>query len=425
MMESTDVRTSRSPPLTGIKVASFCWMAAGPLTVKYLGMWGATVVRVESHTRPDTVRLQGPYRDGVPGVNNNAWFPAINSSCLSVSLNVQKPKGKELAWKLIAWADVVASSFTPGQMEKWGLGYEEVTKVNPSVIYYRSSQLGSTGPYATRSGSGWEAGGISGFTNITGWPDRPPTPPAGAYTDFASPRFGAAAILAALAHRRRTGKGQEIDESQAETSSYLLAPLAMDYFVNRRIYCRQGNALDYASPHAIFPCKDDDSWCAIAVLTDAQWQNLRQIIGNPEWSRNEAFDSLLARKESENEIFDLLSQWTKGRTADEVEQLLAASGIPASVVESAPYLVEHDRQLKSRGFFRNIKHSVIGEHVNRGPAFRMSRSQDCQFAGPALGEHNDYVFRELLGMSGEEIAVGIAEGGITTDADLAPMKSAV
>ena len=197
-------RVTAKCPLAGIKVASFCWMAAGPLTVRYLGMWGATVVRVESHTRPDLVRLQGPYRNGVPGIDNNAWFPAVNSSSYSTSLNIQTPKGKELAWRLIRWADVVASSFAPGQMEKWGMGYDEVRKIHPAVIYYQSSQLGATGPNRTRAGSGFEAAAMAGFTYISGWPDRAPVPYTGAYTDFISPRFGAAAILAALSYRRRT-----------------------------------------------------------------------------------------------------------------------------------------------------------------------------------------------------------------------------
>ena len=153
-------------------------MAAGPLTVRYLGMWGATVVRIESHTRPDLVRLQGPYRDGEPGVDRNAWFPAVNSSSLSVSINLQSPKGKELAWRLIEWADVVASSFSPGQMEKWGFGYEDVRRVNPEVVYYQSSQLGATGSKRTRSGSGYESGAMAGSPISAAGPTgrRFPTP---------------------------------------------------------------------------------------------------------------------------------------------------------------------------------------------------------------------------------------------------------
>jgi benzylsuccinate CoA-transferase BbsF subunit len=341
-----------------------------------------------------------------------------------VSINIQTPKGKELAWKLIRWADVVASSFAPGQMEKWGLGYEEVKKANPEVIYYRSSQLGATGPNKTRAGSGYEAAALAGFTHITGWPDRGPVPYPGAFTDFISPRFGAAAILAALSYRRRTGKGQEIDESQAESASYLLAPSIMDYFANGRIQQRQGNALPHASPHAFFPCKGDDCWCAIAIFSDPQWKDLCRIMGDPQWSRKEQYGTLPGRKQSEDEIYDLLAQWTRSKTAEEVESLLAARGIPAAVVESTAYLMEEDKHLKARGFFRHIKHSVIGEHVNRGPAFKFSRSEDCQFSGPALGEHNEYVFRELLGMTEEEMAEGIEAGGITTEADMAPMKGA-
>jgi len=147
-------------------------------------------------------------------------------------------------------------------------------------------------------------------------------------------------------------------------------------------------------------------------------------MGNPEWSSREQYTTLLGRKQREDEIYDLVAQWTRIRTAEEVESLLTATGIPASVVESTSYLMEKDSHLESRGFFRNIKHSVIGDHINRGPAFKMSRSEDCQFSGPALGEHNEYVFKELLGMTDEEMAEGIKEGGITTEADLPPMKGA-
>jgi benzylsuccinate CoA-transferase BbsF subunit len=421
-MERVSEQSESRLPLSGIKVASFCWMAAGPLTVRYLGMWGATVVRVESHTRPDLVRLQGPYRDGEPGVDRNAWFPAVNSSSLSVSINIQSPKGKELAWKLIEWADVVASSFSPGQMEKWGFGYDDVRQVNPEVIYYQSSQLGATGPKRTRSGSGYESGAMAGFTYISGWPDRAPIPYAGAYTDFLSPRFGAAAILAALSYRRRTGKGQAIDESQAESSSHLLAPAIMDYLANGRILERQGNAVPDAAPHAIFPCSGDESWCAIAIFTEAQWETLCRLTGHPEWRADEAYATHAGRKQHEAELYALVSEWTRSRTPEEVEALLTSNDIPAAAVARTSDLVERDEHLKSREFFRTLEHAVIGPHLNRGPAFKLSRSEDCQFAGPALGQHNGYVFKGLLGMTEEEVADAITAGGITTEADLPPMK---
>jgi benzylsuccinate CoA-transferase BbsF subunit len=421
-MDPAEAQPGSRFPLSGVKVTSFCWMAAGPLTVRYLGMWGATVVRIESHTRPDMVRLQGPYRDGQPGIDRNAWFPAVNSSSLSVSINVQSPTGKRLAWKLIEWADVVASSFSPGQMEKWGFGYDEVRRVNPEVIYYQSSQLGATGPKRTRSGSGYESGAMAGFTYISGWPDRAPIPYAGAYTDFLSPRFGAAAILAALSYRRRTGKGQAIDESQAESSSHLLAPAIMDYFANGRILERQGNAAPDAAPRGIFPCSGDQSWCAIAIFTDTQWETLCRITGNPGWAANEAYATHAGRKQREPELDDLVSQWTRTRTPEEVASLLTSHDIPASAVARTSDLVERDEHLKARGFFRTLEHAVIGPHLNRGPAFKLSRSEDCQFAGPALGQHNDYVFRELLGMTDREVTDAINAGGITTEADLPPTK---
>ena len=175
-------------------------------------------------------------------------------------------------------------------------------------------------------------------------------------------------------------------------------------------------------PHAIFACAGEERWCAIAVLSDAQWKTLCRLMGDPEWCRDAAYETLDGRKRAEAEIEQRIGQWTRSREAQEIESLLLAAGIPAAVVQSTADLIERDPQLAARGFFRRMTHAVIGEHINRGPAFRFSRSEDCQFVGPALGEHNDYVFRELLGMGEEEVAAATREGGISTAAELPPMK---
>ena len=192
----------------------------------------------------------------------------------------------------------------------------------------------------------------------------------------------------------------------------------MDFFANERVLQRQGNATPYASPHGIFPCAGEDSWCAIAVLDDLQWETLCGIIADPSLTNVTLYATLEGRKQAEGEIHQRVSEWTAARPAEEVESLLTSKGLPASVVEGTAYLIEKDEHLKSRSFFRTLDHSVIGPHLNRGPAFRFSRSKDRQFAGPALGEHNDHVFKELLGMTDAEVAEAIRERGITTEADL-------
>lgn len=407
--------------LKGIKIASFAWVAAGPLTVRYLALHGAIVVRVESHARVDLLRTMHPYKDNKPNIDGAAWFAQLNTSTYSLSLDLNKPKGREIAWKLIMWADLVTESFGIGLMKRWGLDYETVSHTRPDIVYFSTTQLGETGPHAYFIGGGWMSAGIAGFTHFTGWPDRPPVVYHGAYTDFVVPRFAAAAILAALDYRRRTGKGQFIDVSQLEGSLPIIAPVIMDAIVNKRAMNRSGNSLSCAAPHGVYPCQGEDRWIALAVFAE-HWEIFCNAIGSPDWCRSPQFYTLQARKENEEELNKLVGEWTKTRSAEVVETLMQSVGIPCSVVKNTKDLFE-DPQLKHRGFMRVLKHPVIGEMSYRRPSFKLSETPDYQFVGPTLGQHNEYVCKELLGMSDEEIAEALIEGGITTDADLPQMSS--
>ncbi len=407
-------------PLEGIKVADFCWVGAGPATVRYLALWGATVVRVENHRHPDILRVMYPYKDGKPGLNRAVWFAVINSSTYGLSIDMDKPTGREIAWKLVEWADLVAESFGPGKMKKWGLDYESVKKMKPDVVYFSSSQLGQTGPYAKYVGYGYQAAAMSGVTHITGWPDRIPVPFQSAYGDWTAPRFGVAAIMAALDHRRRTGQGLYIDQSQMETTSHLLSPLILDYLVNGRVAERQGNSVPTAAPHGVYPCRAAERWFAISVSDEVEWEAFAGLVAEP-WVREPRFSTFLRRKENEADLDALTAKWTSQHNALGLEKLFQQAGVPSSVVNSPRDLLEEDAQLKSRGFFRPLKHTVIGEHLYRGPAFRMSDASDGQFAGPCIGEHNEFVLKELLKLSDEQVADALIEGGITTDSDSPPM----
>ena len=209
------------------------------------------------------------------------FFGKHNANKYSVSIDLQNPKGKELAWKLIKWADIVTESFSPGTMEKLGLGYEEVKKVRPDIIYLSSSMQGRGGPHSSYAGYGQNAVNFCGLTEVTGWPDRVPSPPYGACSDYISCRFAAFAILSALDYRHRTGKGQYIDQSQFESTVQFMAVPIMDYQVNGKIMARNGNRLPYAAPHGVFPCQGNDRWVAISVMDEGQWQKFCQVMGTP------------------------------------------------------------------------------------------------------------------------------------------------
>jgi len=265
----------------GLKIAEFAWVIVGPATSRYFAEHGATVVKIESHRRLDTMRGTSPFARNRPTVDGSMAYGRHNPNKYSVSIDLQSPGGQELAWKLIDWADVMTESFSPGTMEKWGLGYDEVRKRRPDIIYLSSSMQGRGGPHSSYAGYGMNAVNLCGFTEVTGWPDRRPAAPHGAYTDYINTRFDALALMAALEYRRRTGKGQYLEQSQFETSLHFFAPPVMDFFANGRVTERDGNRSPQAAPHGVFPCPGDDAWLAIAVLDDDWWRAFCGAIGQP------------------------------------------------------------------------------------------------------------------------------------------------
>jgi benzylsuccinate CoA-transferase BbsF subunit len=374
------------------------------------------VVKIESHKRLDTNRINGPFVGGIPTPDGSMFYGKHNPNKYCISIDLQKPGGKKLAWKMIQWADIVTESFSPGTMEKWGLGYEEVSKVRPDIIYFSSSQQGRGGPHSSYAGYGQNAVNFCGFSEVTGWPDRLPSPPYGAYTDYVSCRFAAFSIIAALEYRRWTGKGQYIEQSQFETSLQFFAPPIMDYQINGNIMNRNGNRLPTAAPHGVYPCRGDDRWVAISVMNDTQWSGFCQAMGNPSLSEDNRFITLKDRKMNEDELDRIVSDWTGQCFAVEVEVLLQNAGIPTCIVEKASDLYQ-DPQLASRHYFTPLQHPVMGlQKYEAQGCFLLSKTpREITRPSPCIGEHNEYVFKELLGMNEDEIAEYLIDGSITTE----------
>jgi benzylsuccinate CoA-transferase BbsF subunit len=301
-------------------------------------------------------------------------------------------------------------------MKKWGMDYENVRKVRPDVIYLSSSMQGGDGPHASYLGYGPNACALSGFSEISGWPDRMPASPHGAYTDYICPRFNATALMAALEYRRRTGKGQWIEQSQLETSLHFLSAPIMDYLVNGRIASRTGNRVPDAAPHGVFPCQGDDCWIAVSIFTDQEWQAFCGAVGYPEWAKRPEFATFLKRKENEDELEKLIGEWTIRYAARELEGKLQSAGIAASMV-TKPSDIHEDPQLKHRNYFVRLNHPVMGRPAfEPQPCYILSKTpRELTMPSPCLGEHNSYVFKELLGMSEDEISDHIADGSITTE----------
>ncbi len=399
-------------PFEGVKVADFSWVAVGPTTTKYLADHGATVVKVETTDPLDILRVVGPFKDNQPGPDRSQFFGDFNTSKMGLTLDLKNSAGLAIAHRLISWADVCLESFTPGTADKLGIGYETARGLNPSVIMASTCLMGQTGPAADFAGFGFHAGAIAGFYEITGWPDLPPDGPWTAYTDTVAPRFLAAIMMAALDHRRRTGEGQHIDASQLEIALHYLAPQIIDYGVSGRMVSRAGNRSETAAPHGAYPCGGDDQWCAIAVENDQQWAGLRRAMGSPSWAEDARYETAPGRLQFQDEIDGHLSQWTRGKPAPKVMELLLEEGVAAGVVQRSSDLLE-DPQLAHRNFFRPMDHPEMGNVPYSGHQFVISGYDNGpRFPAPVLGQHNDHVLRDILGMSDDEVSEAVIAGAL-------------
>jgi benzylsuccinate CoA-transferase BbsF subunit len=415
--------TGGEQALEGLKIADFTWSIVGPLTAKHLADHGATVVRVESHARLGINRVGGPYKDNIPGYDRSSLFTLYNTSKYGMSLNMDNPKAREVALRLILWSDVMLESFSPGVMEKLGLDYATIRKEKPDIIYMSTSCYGQDGPIANTPGFGQMATAQSGITNLIGWPDMPTVTNILPQTDFISPPFLVSTIMAALDYRSRTGKGIYMEQSQMEAGVHFFAPPVMDYTVNDRIMVRDGNHYPHASPHAVYPCRGENRWCAISIFSDEEWDRFCEALGNPSWTGEERFATLKGRKENEEDLDRLVGEWTMNFSPVEVMEKCQKKGIAAGVVQNPRELYE-DPQLQHFGFLRYLDHPILGVHAHQGPPFILTKTPDRQFTAPCLGEHNEYVYKELLGYTDEEIEMFLIEGVISTDADIPEFGSA-
>ncbi len=401
-----------TPALSDVKVLDFMWVMAGPAATRVLADYGATVVRVESTRRIDTARTLAPYRAGVLGPENSGCFQNLNTGKRMVTLDPTRETGREVVLDLVRWADVVTESFAPGTMRRWGLDYETLRAVKPNVVMLSTSLMGQTGPLATFAGYGNLAAAISGFSNLGGWPDRPPAGPFSAYTDYVSPRFIAASILAALDHRRRTGEGQAIDLSQAEASLHFLAPAILDYTVNGRVAGRIGNRDPDHAPHGVYPAAGTDRWVAIAVTTDAEWRALRDAMDRPDLAANATLEGAAGRCAQADALDEAVAGWTASRDAHDVEAILQSRGVPAHVVQDSHDLVR-DPQLLHRRHFVQLRHPTDGTSPVEGSRFVLSRTP-AEIGGsvPTFGRDNEDVLRSILGYDDDRITALVAAGAL-------------
>ncbi len=373
-------------------------------------MHGAEVIKIESTKRLDGVRRAEPVKNNA-SLNAGYYFAAINPSKRGITLNLSTREGAEAARSLLAVTDVVVNNFGPGVMERVGLGYEDCRKIRPDVIYLSMPVMGP-GPHRHHRGVGVAMLSASGLQWLTGYPERPPGAYAMSFPDATSnPYHGAAAILAALHHRAVTGQGQAIELSQYESTICLAGTALLEQLANEHSTMGQkGNRSDRACPHGIFRCKGDDRWCAIAVTNDEEWGALCGVIGRTELTQDPRFKTFQDRKRHEDQADTILQEWTCGRAPEEVMTVLQKAGVPAGVVASAEDLMTRDPQLRARGHWVELEHPELGKSMYEAPAYKLSAAPPDIRRAPLMGEHNDYVYQDLLGISQEQADEYLVKG---------------
>ena len=405
------VRGEDGGAFAGIKIADFAWVGVGPLISKSMADHGATVVHIESATRPDVLRLAPPFKDNQPGLDRAQFMANFNSSKLGVALRLDTEEGLSYARQLVDWADVVVESFTPGTLKRFGLDYATLSKERPEIIMLSTCLRGQFGPESSYAGFGLQGACLSGLHRITGWPDRQPAGTWGAYTDFINPRFGSGVLAAAIRHRDLTGNGQYIDLAQTEAGIHFNAPLVLDYLENDRVAEAPGHGSLYAAPNAVFRVGDAERYVAIATETTEQWHALRETAGLSNWSGAE-FDELAARIAAKADIEVAVAEWCAPQSVDAVVDCLTDAGVPAAMVEWPSDLYE-DPQLGHRDFFVTLNHSVMGPTPYDGLVTKFSGgTARLRRAAPAIGEHTHQVLSEILSVSDEEIYEALAAGAL-------------
>ncbi len=400
--------SGRRAPLDGVNVLDFTWAMAGPATTRVMADFGATVIRLESLRHLDVARTIGPFVNDTPGTDASGLLFNMTTGKRSVGLDLTLPESREVLEDLVRWADVVVESFSPRGRAALGIDYERMTELNPDLVMMSSCLFGQSGPLERYAGFGTMGASLAGFFHLTGWPDRPPCGPFGAYSDYMSPRFALCALLAALDHRRRTGEGQYLDFAQAEAASHFLTPVLLDYAVNGHAASRNGNVDATMVPHGVYPSAGEDEWIAIACRSDAEWATLAATIGRPDLVALNTDE----RRAREPELDDVISAWSAGRPGGQAQAELIGGGVPAHVVQNSIECAV-DPQLLHQEHFVALPHPEHGTIVCEASRTTLSATPAVvRGIPPLLGQDTVDVLTELLGYDDERLGLLFAAGAL-------------
>lgn len=389
-------------PLQGIRVINFGWVFAGPYLATMLGDLGAEVIKMETRSRIDSMRLSPDNLDRDP--DRDPWFHSGVRNQLSVTLDMEKPEAIPIIKDLIKKADIVVENFAPRVMRQHGLGYDSLKEINPGIIMISLPATGHYGPLRDAQTYGPSLTGLAGVDGMVGYHGERVLGLQQAYADVNSALHGAFSVLAALWYRKRTGKGQFMDMAQLEAVIGIAGEAVMEYVINSNVLGTLGNRYPAMCPHNNYPCQDDDKWVSIGVKTEEEWASLCQAMGKPELSRDPRFGDKFLRMKNVVELDNLIAGWTMGYTYYEAAEILQQHGVAA-----APCLDTEGRffdpHLQERRTYLEVEHPITGVDFVANSAWALSENPtEIRLRSPILGEHNSYVFKEILGMSDEDIA---------------------
>ena len=401
-------------PLSGLRVLDLSWVVAGPMIGRCLADFGAQIIRVESSKRPEVARLTGPFPGGVRDLDRSGLYENCNAGKRGITLDLATPEGREIVAQLASRADVLVESFAPGQMDRWGLGYDALSRGNPGLVMLSTSLMGQRGPWHGLAGFGNIGAAMSGIQMLAGREGADPVGPYGPYTDFVAPRLALPVLLAALEDRRKTGLGRHLDVSQAEAGMQFIATAFAEHAATGRIPVARGNRDPLAVPNNCYPCRaapGETAWVALSIPDDTAWTALRDVTGLPALS-DPGLRTRAGRHADEARIDEALAAWTREMTAQEAEDLLQDAGIAAHVVAS-PDDLARDPQLAALGHFASTPRADGTPAWHEACRFVLSGTPALTaFAAPHFGRDSDAILTEL-GLPPDRIAQLHANGILT------------
>jgi benzylsuccinate CoA-transferase BbsF subunit len=406
--------------LQHIRICDLSGQLAGAGATRVLAGFGAQVIRIEDPvTRGlwDIVRQLGPYHNHDRSPDGGSGFINHNTEKLGITLNLRTERGKELLSDLVRISHAVTENFAAGVMERLGFGYDRLKELRPDVVYVSNCGFGQTGPYRSFKSWGPIVQAVSGLTHTSGLPDQPPAGWGYSYMDHSGGYVMAIALLAALYHQRRTGQGQWVDLACIEAGIALVGPAVLDATVNGRLQrgSRDVNSNRSTSPamapHGVYACLDDDSWVAVACRHDEDWLALAGVISES-WAKDDAYAELAGRLTDEDALDAALTLWTRARHRDDIVALVRSAGVPCAPVTRPSERCDTDPENKAWGMWPTVQHTKHGAiRVDGFPVHLSATDWSVERAGPVLGEDNERVYSEVLGLSSAEIG-RLAQDGV-------------